>query len=138
MWPQHENTRHKCTRHITIAPRPTRIQTWLLSDHNLRNNSNNSANSNNTTTAAIDQGDKLPTEATTTDLRKTKAPTLPEMVNSAFTARFSITLKKNVKKELMIRKLVLMAKDNFTGQKSIISTLKMLHPQTMIPIMKLI
>ncbi len=37
------------------------------------------------------QGDKAPTEATTTtttDHCRTKAPTHPEMVNSVFTARF--------------------------------------------------
>ncbi len=117
---------------------PILIQIWLLSDHNVCNNNNNSANSNNTTTEEIAQGDNLPTEATAIDLPKTKVPTLPETVNSASTAKFSTTLKKNAAKELMIRNLVLMAKDNFTGQKSTISTLKMLNPQTIIPIMNLI
>ncbi len=101
---------------------------WLLSDHNVRNNNNNSANSNNRTIEAIVQGDNLLTEATATDLPKTKVPMLPETVNSASTAKFSTTLKKNAAKELMIRNLVLMAKDNFTGRKSTISTLKMLNP----------
>jgi hypothetical protein len=111
---------------------------WLLSDHNARNNSNNSANSNSTTIEEIAQGDNLPTEATATDLLKTKVPMLPETINSASTAKFSTTLKKNAAKELMIRNLVLMAKDNFTGPKSTISTLRMLNPRTMIPIMKMI
>jgi hypothetical protein len=66
---------------------------WLLSDHNVHNNSNNSANNSSTTIEAIVQGDNLPTEATATDLPKTKVQTLPETVNSASTAKFSITLK---------------------------------------------
>jgi hypothetical protein len=47
---------------------------------------------------------------------------LPEMVNSVSTAISLITPKKNVAKELMTKSLVLTAKDNFIGQKSITST----------------
>jgi len=46
--------------------------------------------------------------------------------------------QEECRKKLMIRNPVLMAKDNFTGLKLTTSTLKMLNPQTMIPIMKLI
>ncbi len=46
--------------------------------------------------------------------------------------------QEECRKKLMIKNPVLMAKDNFTGLKSTISTLKVLNPQTMIPIMKLI
>ncbi len=71
----------------TMTP-PTWFLMWLHSDHNVHNN--NSANSKTTTTMAIGQGDKAPTEATTTttDHHRTKVPTRPEMVNSVFTARF--------------------------------------------------
>jgi hypothetical protein len=87
--------------------------------HNNSNNSNNSANNSNTTTVETDPGPSLLTEATTTD--QTRAPTRQEMVNSAFTAKFLTTHKKNAEKELMIKSLVLMAKDNYTGLKSITS-----------------
>ncbi len=123
---------------IRIMMQPPRIPMWLHSDHNLHSNSN-SAN-NRATTMEIDQGDKDPTEATitTTDHRRTKASMLPEMVNSVSTARSLITPKKNVAKELMTKSLVLTAKDNFIGQKSITSTLTMLNLLTMIPIVKLV
>jgi len=72
---------------IRIMMPPTRILMWRHSDHNVHSNSN-SAN-NKTTTVEIDQGDKDPTEETTTatDHCRTKAPTLQEMVNSVSTAR---------------------------------------------------
>jgi hypothetical protein len=44
--------------------------------------------------------------ATTTDHRKIRATTLPETVNSASTARFSIIHKKSAAKELMTKNLV--------------------------------
>jgi len=107
---------------IRIMMQIPQIPMWLHSDHNLHSNSN-SAN-NRATTMEIDQGDKDPTEATitTTDHRRTKASMLPEMVNSVSTAISLITPKKNVAKELMTKSLVLTAKDNFIGQKSITST----------------
>jgi hypothetical protein len=75
-------------RIIRITMQPTRILMWLLSDRNLLSN-NNSANNKDSTTAEIDQGDRAPTEATaTTNWHRIKAPMLPEMVNSASTARF--------------------------------------------------
>jgi hypothetical protein len=43
---------------------------------------------------------------TTTDHLKIRATTLPETVNSASTARFSIIHKKSAAKELMTKNLV--------------------------------
>ena len=112
------------------------IEMLQLSDHNAHNSNNNNNNfvrNSNTTTVETDPGVNLLTEATATD--QTRAPTLQETVNSASTAKFSTTLKKNAAKELMIRSLVLMAKDNYTGLRSTTSPHNLL---TMIPIMKLI
>ena len=80
-----------------------------------------------------DPGANLRTEATTTD--QTRAPTLQETVNSAFTAKFLTTPKKSAAKELMIKSPASMAKDNYTGLKSKTSPHNLLP---MIPIMKLI
>jgi hypothetical protein len=121
----------------TSTKRPIKMIKMLpLSDHNAHNSSNNSNNftrNSNTTTVETDPGVSLLTEATATD--QTRAPTLQETVNSAFTAKFLTTPKKSAAKELMIKSPVLMEKDNYTGLKSITSPHNLL---TMIPIMKLI
>jgi hypothetical protein len=67
---------------IRIMMPPTRILMWMHSDHNVHSNSNSAKN--RATTVEIN-----PTKATTTttDHRRTKAPTLPEMVNSVSAAR---------------------------------------------------
>ena len=111
---------------------------WRLSGHNAHRN-NNFVSSKATTEEIVPEA-KTTTgaTATTTDHLKIRATTLPETVNSASTARFSIIHRKSAAKELVTKNLVLMAKDNFIGQKLITLTPTTLKPQTVIPIMKLV
>jgi hypothetical protein len=111
---------------------------WRPSGHNAHRNNN--FVSSKVATEEIVQEARTATGAiaTTTDHLKIRATTLPETVNSASTARFSIIHRKSAAKELVTKNLVLMAKDNFIGQKLITLTPTTLKPQTVIPIMKLV
>jgi hypothetical protein len=109
------------------------IQMSLLSNHNANINSNTVP-----TTGEIGPEVKTTTGATTTSPLNLRVTTRPEMENFVFTAKSLTIPKKNAANGLTIKNHVSMAKDNFTGQKLTILTLKMLKPQTVIPIVKLV
>jgi hypothetical protein len=95
-----------------------KILTW---PHSGRNKNNSLTAPNKTSTIGeIDQEEKVSQKVTSTTGKPTllkEVPMLPEMVNCVFIARSSTTHNKNVKNTCVTTSPVLIAKDNYSGQK---------------------